>query len=528
MKKLMTSLLVLTCALLGFSLSACTDDASNENTAETFPETSAPSVESTEQVDYGTLAIDDVFAWVGYPENIVIPVFSNPELAEKLNFEYDANGITIDPETNSVTALKAGRYEVTAKSEHFSAEFIVRVEEVDTKSQKFSASNFASTAEHRKAQWDKNGNAGKTTLFIGDSFFDTAFWTGFYSAEYVGKDALCLGISATTTYDWEEWIGGWLAETEPKNIVMHIGTNNVYDDGDTIFGALSAYQRMFLMMHEKFPNTHIYWFGVSQRAYDNDKIAKVTSINEGMQKWCDALGFITYIDTPSQLTKDMLKDQVHPKLECYGVFVDALAKTDIVIEDAPVAPVVPEAEIPAISFAKTQTIAAGTAISNVNYNGKNLAKNYILSGKLDITDIGTNAHIQFGILDSGNNRILLWDNESRGNFKLCIPYDTNVPAEDIYTYTAGQTLTIEWKIVCHNDYVYFFIGNELKLVYTAINNTQNAPLLLGSENVQCTFYDMQALTLADDKAEYDKAIAELDAIINKYSQYKNYERLRVD
>ena len=527
MKKLFTVFLLLTCALLGVSLVACNEEVPDETTPAP-DETDAIPAETTEAIDYGALTIDDVFAWVGYPENKVMPAFSIPELAEELTYEYDASGIAIDSATGAVTALKKGRYEVIAKSEHFSAEFIVRAEEVDTNSSKYSAKNFASAAEQREAQWEKNGNAGKTTLFIGDSFFDTAFWTGFYSAEYVGKDALCLGISATTTYDWEEWIGGWFGATNPKNIVMHVGTNNVYDDGDNIFGAVSAYQRMFLLMHEQFPDTHIYWFGVSQRAYDAEKIGYVTEINSRMQKWCDALDFITYIDTPSQLKKDMLRDEVHPKPECYSVFVDALAATDIVIEDGAPAPIVSEEKIDDISFAKTQTIAAGTALSTVKYQGVDLTNNYILSGKLDVKDIGTNAHIQFGILDSGNNRILLWDNESRGAFKLCVPYDTNVPAKDIYTYTAGQTLTIEWKIVCHNDYVYFFIGDELRLVYTAINNTQKIPLTVGSENVQCSFYDMKAITLADDKAEYDRAIADMNDIIAKYGTHKSYERLRAE
>lgn len=328
MKKLMTSFLAVTCALFGCSLSACTDD---KETAETSPETSA---ESTEPINYGTLAIDDVFAWVGYPENIVIHVFSKPELAEKLTYEYDHSGISIDPETNCVTAIKAGRYEVTAKSDHFSAEFIVRAEEVDLNSAKFSAVNYTAAAENRAAQWAAGGRDGKTTLFIGDSFFDTAYWTGFYTDSYTGKDALCLGISATTTYDWEQWLGGWLGATKPKSIVTHIGTNNVYDDGDSIFAALSAYQRMFLLMHEQFPDTHIYWFGVTQRAHDNEKIERVSEINAKMQKWCDALDFITYIDTPSLIDKNMLNDGVHPKPENYSIFVDALAKTDIAIEEA--------------------------------------------------------------------------------------------------------------------------------------------------------------------------------------------------
>ena len=188
----------------------------------------------------------------------------------------------------------------------------------------------------------------------------------------------------------------------------------------------------------------------------------------------------------------------------------------------------PKVKLADITFTKSQSIAAGTALANIDYNGKKLTGNYVLSGKLDITGTGTNPHIQFGILDNGNNRILLWDNETKGTFKLCIPYDTNVPAEDIYTFTAGQTLTIEWKIVCHNDYVYFYVGNELKLVYTAINNTKSFPLTLGSEAVDCRFYDMEALTLEDDKADYEAAIAAMNDTITKYSQHTTFERLRAD
>ena len=530
MKTMMTLILVLMCATLCLSLAACNEEpAPAETTPPPNPEETDPVPEETEApVDYGTLDIDDVFAWVGYPESIIFPVFSKEECKETLTYEYDATALTINAEKNTVTALKKGVHEVTAKSEHFSATFNVRIEEVDTSSKKYSAKDFAAAAEFRANLWKKNGVDGQTTIFIGDSFFDTAFWTGFYTAEYVGKDALCLGISATTTYDWEEWVTGWLAETKPKSIVMHIGTNNVYDDGDTVNNALSAYQRLFTIMHEQFPDTPIYWFGVTQRAYDALCIGYVERINAAMKKWCDQLDYITYIDTPSLITNDMLKDEVHPKPENYKVFVEELAKTDIVIGDAAKAPVLTEEKIEDISFTKSQTIAAGTAIANIKYKGKNLTKNYIVSGKLDITGTGTNPHIQFGILDSGNNRILLWDNETKGNFKLCIPYDTNVPAKDIYTFKAGETLTIEWKVVCHNDYVYFYIGNELKLVYTAINNTQNVPLILGSEAVDCTFYGMEALTLENDKAEYENAIAAMNDTISKYSQYKTYERLRAD
>ena len=69
-------------------------------------------------------------------------------------------------------------------------------------------------------------------------------------------------------------------------------------------------------------------------AHDNEKIERVSEINAKMQKWCDALDFITYIDTPSLIDKNMLKDGVHPKPENYSIFVDALDMTDIAIEEA--------------------------------------------------------------------------------------------------------------------------------------------------------------------------------------------------
>ena len=528
MKMLWTFIPVFMCAVLCTFLSACSKEPVPTETAPPVNETDPTPAETTAPEDLGTLNIEDVYAWIGYPNATVFPVFSNEDYKEALAYEYDETALTIDADTNSVTALKKGVHSVTAKSEHFSTTFKVRIEEVDKMSQKFSAKDFASAAEQRKKIWEENGVDGETTIFIGDSFFDTAFWTGFYTAEYVGKDALCLGISATTTYDWEEWVTGWLSETKPKSIVMHVGTNNVYDDGDTVNAAISAYRRLFTVMHEQFPETHIYWFGVTQRSYDSLKIGYVERINKSMRLWCDSLDFITYIDTPSLITNDMLKDTVHPKPENYKIFVEELAKTGIVIGDAAKAPVDTSDKIDDISFAKNQTIAAGTALSTIKYKGNALTSNYVVSGKIDIMGTGSNPHIQFGILDSGNNRILLWDNETKGAFKLCIPYDTNVPAEDIYTFKSGETTTIEWKLVCHNDYVYFYIGGELKLVYTAINNVAKVPLTLGSESVDCRFYDMQAITLSDDQAEYESAIAEMNDTITKYSQYKSYERLRVD
>ena len=67
-----------------------------------------------------------------------------------------------------------------------------------------------------------------------NSFFDNRdYWTDFYE-RFAGKDAICAGIGGTTTYDWEFFVKSFSKQPAPKNIVVNLGTNNFYDDGDTV------------------------------------------------------------------------------------------------------------------------------------------------------------------------------------------------------------------------------------------------------------------------------------------------------
>lgn len=231
---------------------------------------------------------------------------------------------------------------------------------------------YAEKIADRKQQWEEKATDGKTTLFIGDSFFDTDFWTNFYKRYYTGKDALLLGIGGTTTYDWETWATEWLRDIQPKNIVMHMGTNNIYDDGDDVQATVSALQNMFSVIHENVPDTPIYWFGISYRSYNDAKIAKAREINTQMKTWCDNQDYITYIDTPDTLTKDMLSDGTHPAVESYYVFADALKATNIEINDK---------KLPIVSDAPTRYSVSGYASeAGLYFDVKQYVNQYVTEG----------------------------------------------------------------------------------------------------------------------------------------------------
>ena len=467
----------------------------------------------TTLIDYGELNFTDVYAWVGYPASELDYEFSKPERKEAFTYKYDATKLTIDAEKNTVKALVAGDVEVTVESEHFADKFTVHAEQVNKNDACYTVpADFNTRIAGKLAEYRNKGNDGHTTLFIGDSFFDERwFWTDF-NRTYAGKDALIAGVSSSTTYDWEHFTQTFLKNVSPKQIAMHMGTNNVYDDKKSATETVSSLQRMFYLMHDAMPQTHIYWFNISQRSDGGSEIGIVATVNTAMKKWAANREWITLIDTSSKLTNDMLRDNVHPKLEYYSVFVNALKDAGAVIEDAPA----PSASIADLDRTVDQRIYEGAWTAE--YKGKILNRNYVISGKIDVTAVGNNPHIHFKF-DGDGNRILLWDNPGDGSLKLKCAVNGNydalgtVPDNAKYQIKSGEKLTLTWKLVVTDTDAYLYINGELRMLWKNIpGNSVN----LSSEAVACKFYDMTAKTLADDKAEYEKIISDMQSTIDAY------------
>ncbi len=163
-----------------------------------------------------------------------------------------------------------------------------------------------------------------TTLFIGDSFMDNHFIGEYMRSFAQGKDVLHAGISSTTSYHWEAAYSTVIG-TAPKNIVMHVGTNNFYDVHDLTSDTQDSLTRLFMLMHSKYPSSNIYWFNITQRS-DTSYAQNVSETNVYMAEWCAKYDWITCVDTCSKVTTAMLGDGVHPTTENYKVFTDALVE----------------------------------------------------------------------------------------------------------------------------------------------------------------------------------------------------------
>ncbi len=311
-------------AVTGITFAACGEE----------PETGNP---------YGELSIEDVKVYINGDQNYTFaeiePVFTKPEKKETLTFTYDTTKLNIE---NNVVTPK-GRtneiYPVTAKSEHFKANFNVEVEYLrwtgaEAKyGERFDVSTYPVDARQATCQ----AVNAKTTLFLGDSFMDYD-----YIHEYMdgtqekdgfakGKEVIYAGMSGSTSYHWEHAYETIIGSTAPKNIVFHIGTNNFYDLHDDVEETEESLCRLMMFLHTSYPTSNIYWFNITQRT-DTSYASQVTETNTYMANWCAKYDWATCVDTCSKINGGMLRDGTHPKTEHYGVFTDTLQEAGCEIE----------------------------------------------------------------------------------------------------------------------------------------------------------------------------------------------------
>lgn len=416
---------------------------------------------------------------------------------------------------------------VTIEHQYQTVQKTVKVRQYDGKSSSGSSLNLNTTGANRYDNASELlGENG--TLFVGDSFFDTGgFWKNFYSESYFRKNAVSVGISATTVSDWLMISDRLVYPFNPANIVLHLSTNDLHDDALTAEQTETLFKQLLSEYHSKLPNAKIYFFSVEPRRVDGNSSqprstwAKCKAFNALMKTYAESNStWLTYIDSASWCFTDNSEttiktsfykegDATHVAVASYATYVNALNTAGLTVGASTVASNTTISE-----FTTTLSNTAGTG-KRLSYRGLELTTEYVLTGKLDISDIGANGHYQFRF-NGANNRFLLWDSNSDKTVGVGYSYSgeyvNETTAPTTYTFTAGNTLTILWKIIVTNKNAYFYTGvaNGNATSYTLEVVFYNVPvregMYIGSEKMATKAYDMVAKTKLDDETEYNALI----------------------
>ena len=378
-------------------------------------------------VNYGMLTITSPAIYANYPAKPLNIVFSKPEYAEDITYTVQSGyESAVKIEDGKIYATGSGfsqskSVRVTAKTAHHATVFTVNVSEFNGANKAGASLNFESRISSFLSDYENRGMTKGGALFVGDSFFDTrSFWTEFYTT-YARKNAYSVGISSSTTTDWDILAERLVYPLEPTSIIFHCGTNNIFDDDKNADRATADIKRTLESFHTRLPQAKIYYFGIEPRNYTHVGNGYAKTCNAQIEAYASAKDWLVYIDSPSfcynsdgTINGSFYKsgDTVHPSAASYALYVNALEKNGLTI---PLSSSAQNTEIKEIVMTSSQSIAKGD-LMNVVYRGLSLKNEFVLTGKIDVTVVDSNPHIQFGF--HSRCRFLIWDSNTTGSFGI--------------------------------------------------------------------------------------------------------------
>ena len=458
--------------------------------------------------DPGTMTIDAPKSiYTNYASKPITPIFSNPAFASEVTYTASDSRVKFDEGGIYATGSfgTAVNVTVTAESKYHSATFTVKVSE-------FNLNNDESAVKYYEENIIKPENKGGT-IFIGDSYFSgqlkngkPSFWSDFYE-DYTDGKTFLMGISGSQIVNWEVVAERIVYPMEPKEIVLHIGFNDVHSSNRSAYEIATRIIAMLEEFREKLPDTKIYYCSVEPKKnaldsgsqfYEKSMIY-APMINTMLEAYTYENTNVTFVNTRQLFFNEdgtinrsyyLSTDLSHPTLEAYEAYRKLIeqARGNIVPDEKP-----EEISIVDLIKANQSEISAAAAQAKLNSSsytiennpssasGQTLAhyfktvsgdalKNYYsVSGYMQISDLQSNgSHVQFRFSNTTNDRFLLYDSNSNKKLGICAPFDgksneasTGSVADALDVSAVPQVL--KWQVIVTEKTAYFFVNDVLVL-----------------------------------------------------------------
>ncbi len=368
---------------------------------------------------------------------------------------------------------------------------------------------------------DTNSQGASTdgcTLWVGDSFFNTVtWWDKFYTQNPAGSNNYTVGISSSTVEDWHVVSERLVYPYNPSTIAVHIGTNDIFDDGRSASATYMLIIQLLTEYHKKLPNAKIYWFSIEPRTYalTGDKATAVKNVNSSMKNYAMNRDWLVYVDSDKwywndtarteintsayHLNSDGTRDTVHPHDDMYAKYMAAISD-----------------EVTGID------INTFKYTSPVIYRGDKLFKEYIVEGTMTLgSGCGANPHIAFSF-NHDNDRFLFWDDGRSATrdqkfgvgYRIASGSYVNESNYELFDMTGETSHSFDWKVLFTEKNAYFFINGKLEAIMfnPVVSTTQG--FVITAQNVDGAVSNVHAYT-----KDFDH-----DVYMNTYRAVEVYEK----
>lgn len=422
---------------------------------------------------YGELIIPNLTIYSGFPD-IPQPKFTNEEYACEITYNVMYSAI-VTYKDGYFYASGEGSALVEATTQYHSTIFVVEAKSYQSVRGEQQTKNFLNRIEKVEEKWLKEKVTGGT-LFIGDSFFDEyQFFTNFYNL-YKGQNAYCHGISSSRIEDWFVFSKRLVYPVNPSNIVLHLGTNDMFSGKEDPFDMFEELKTLFDEYLTRLPDVNIYWFAIEPRTYginggtfDRYSHDNIVVMNRLMKEYCEEQQQIHYVDvsdkcylTGINVNSAFFSDGVHPKVENYILYCEALIEAGMNVGINK-----PDSTTESLSYAIDSTVSSSA--QNIRKNDIVVSSNCSIKGEIVMLESGKNPHLEFAFDSSHyDNRLLIWDQDQNGVFTL--GYALNEQHyKDVNNTKINLNNSFTFEIVITNKHAYLYIDGVLQIVYRNVN-----------------------------------------------------------
>jgi len=282
--------------------------------------------------------------YTNYAPKPIKVTFSNPEFASEVTYTSSDSRVAFKDGGIYATGAFSSPTNVTviASSEYHTESFTVNVSE-------FKLNNDEATVQYYEKTFIKPENKGGT-IFIGDSYFSgqlkngkPSFWSDFYD-DYTDGKTFLLGISGSKIANWEVVAERIVYPMEPKEIVFHIGFNDIHDaNNKSAYEIATRIIALLEQFREKLPNTKIYYCSIEPKknaldsgsTFYEKSMIYAPMINTMLEAYTYENKNVKYVDTRSLFFNEdgtinkslyLSTDLSHPTLEAYDRYKRAIER----------------------------------------------------------------------------------------------------------------------------------------------------------------------------------------------------------
>ena len=297
-------------------------------------------------------------------------------------------------------------------------------------------------------------------LFLGDSYMSTTYW-GMYKEDVADLDAYSMGFGGSKASQWLNTSSiDLVAEISPKNLVAHIGLNDINLEASTsgiVNIVITRVTDLLNAWHTKMPSTKIYWLAFDPNPnHASEYLSNYVSVNDAIKalnyEWLTVIDLgQNFLNGDGSVNASLFADGIHFNSYGYATYINEIRKA-LNLGGLSEGSTFGSSQKAYATSGWTENVVDGKTILECYATSSKFSERYIydkdffgdnftVSAKFNASQaVNNDANPKFGfVIDDGVNKFLYYIGSNNKLFTKKVGYVTNTPSSNkgVFNWSSG-------------------------------------------------------------------------------------------